>query len=152
MSAYDRAVGGKLNLKGAVPLLKQELKKKKKKKKVKGPDEGEEGVEGPAEGLEGPSEGAEGTELTVVKKEGAVKEVKKDLGGIDIMAPGKGYEQLFPYESQRAKEAKGRSQCYGTNYRAAPEILHGYNRKVKGDTHEERLDMRCGQKADKHCK
>jgi hypothetical protein len=77
MSAYDRAVGGKLNLKGAVPLLKQELKKKKKKKKVKAPDEGEEGVEGPAEGLEGPSEGAEGTELVVAKKEGAAKEVKK---------------------------------------------------------------------------
>jgi hypothetical protein len=50
------------------------------------------------------------------------------------------------------QESKGRTQCYGTNYRAAPEILHGYNRKVTGETVMERLDMRCGQKADKHCK
>ena len=132
-----------------------------------------------------------------------------DLRGIDIANPGKGYEELFPYESQRAavrstplalrnpidsavvahappsccgvllrpvessefrerrdvltsgggwwvsrsrQESKGRTVCFGTNYRAAPEILHGYNRKVKGDTVEERLDMRCGQKADKFCK
>mmetsp|Transcript_189 Transcript_189/g.494 ORF Transcript_189/g.494 Transcript_189/m.494 type:complete len:129 (-) Transcript_189:1134-1520(-) len=128
MSSYEKVVGGKLNLKGGISLTKQELKKKKKKKKVKAPEgehpEGEEGEEG----------------------------AKQDLGGIDITAPGKGYEELFPYESKRAKESKGRTQCYGTNYRAAPEILHGYDRKVKGETVEERLDMRCGQKADKFCK
>jgi hypothetical protein len=54
--------------------------------------------------------------------------------------------------SRSRQESKGRTVCFGTNYRAAPEILHGYNRKVKGDTVEERLDMRCGQKADKFCK
>ena len=55
------------------------------------------------------------------------------------------------------EEGKGRSQCWGTNYRAAPEILHGYteswkNKKSHEMSTEERLDLRCGGKADKFCK
>ena len=57
----------------------------------------------------------------------------------------------------RQEEGKGRSQCWGTNYRAAPEILHGYteswkNKKSHEMSTEERLDLRCGGKADKFCK
>jgi hypothetical protein len=42
-----------------------------------------------------------------------------------------------------------RSHC---SYREAPEILHGYTTKVKGDTASERLDMRAATKADKFCR
>jgi hypothetical protein len=35
-----------------------------------------------------------------------------------------------------------RSTAWGSTYRAAPEILHGYDRKVTGKTASERLDMR----------
>lgn len=34
----------------------------------------------------------------------------------------------------------------------APEILHGYTKKVKGKTAEERLDMRAAMKSDKFCR
>lgn len=30
------------------------------------------------------------------------------------------------------KEVKGRTVCFGTNYRAAPEVLHGYSESLKG--------------------
>jgi hypothetical protein len=29
------------------------------------------------------------------------------------------YEELFPYELKRQHDGKGRSQCWGTNYRSA---------------------------------
>lgn len=29
-------------------------------------------------------------------------------------------------------EAKGRTVCFGTNYRQAPEVLHGYDQSLKG--------------------
>lgn len=32
-------------------------------------------------------------------------------------------------------EGKGRTVCFGTNYRQAPEVLHGYNESLKGKKH-----------------
>ena len=67
----------------------------------------------------------------------------------------KTYEDLLPMEVKRMQEARGRTVCFGTNYRAAPEVLHGYDASLKGKkglTAEERLDMRSGGKADKYCK
>jgi len=62
------------------------------------------------------------------------------------------YEKEFEFEEQRRKEGKVKTTPWGSSYRAAPEILHGYDRRVQGDTAEERLDMRCATKADKFCK
>jgi hypothetical protein len=50
-------------------------------------------------------------------------------------------------------EAKGRTNAWGTNFRAAPEILHGYSTKLTGKlSTEQRLDVRAASKADKFCK
>mmetsp|Transcript_22556 Transcript_22556/g.31405 ORF Transcript_22556/g.31405 Transcript_22556/m.31405 type:complete len:142 (+) Transcript_22556:144-569(+) len=141
MSSYQKVVGGKLSLKGGISLKSDIKKKSKKKKKNK------------SEAALNPVETEEEAGTVVEEGVASKKESEEEmLATTDITAPGKGYEQLFPYETQRALESKGRSVCFGTNYRAAPEILHGYTSKVKGVTPEERLDMRCGQKADKHCK
>ena len=93
--------------------------------------------------------------MEAARKEALV--VGQGIGG-DPGGDAKGtYEELFPYEVKRQEEGKGRSQCWGTNYRAAPEILHGYteswkNKKSHEMSTEERLDLRCGGKADKFCK
>lgn len=50
------------------------------------------------------------------------------------------------------QEAKTRSTPWGSTYRAAPEILHGYDKVVTGKTASERLDMRSATKHDKFCK
>ena len=89
--------------------------------------------------------------------EAAALSVGQGIGG-DPGGDAKGtYEELFPYESKRQEEGKGRSNCWGTNYRQAPDVLHGYTTSWKGKkreemTHEERLDLRCGSKADKFAK
>jgi hypothetical protein len=44
------------------------------------------------------------------------------------------------------------SDMQGQGYRAPPPVLHGYSAPVTGETHEERLDIRCAKKADKFCK
>ena len=50
------------------------------------------------------------------------------------------------------QQPKVKTTPWGSTYRPAPEILHGYSHKVKGDTASERLDMRAATKADKFCK
>lgn len=45
----------------------------------------------------------------------------------------------------KAKQGKAKNTPWGSGYRAAPEVLHGYTTKVKGKTAEERLDMRAGE-------
>mmetsp|Transcript_11586 Transcript_11586/g.46672 ORF Transcript_11586/g.46672 Transcript_11586/m.46672 type:complete len:137 (-) Transcript_11586:860-1270(-) len=133
-TSYEKVRGGKFSFKGGGDLsVKSEKKRKKEKKKAK--------------------------ELTAAmeaaRKEGVV--VGQGIGG-DPGGDAKGtYEELFPYEVKRQQEGKGRTQCWGTNYRAAPEILHGYseswkNKKSHEMSVEERLDLRCGGKADKFCK
>ena len=62
------------------------------------------------------------------------------------------YEKEFKFETKRMEEGKARGTAWGVTYRAPPAILHGYDKKVKGDTYEERLDLRCAKKADRMCK
>jgi hypothetical protein len=62
------------------------------------------------------------------------------------------YEKEFKFETARMKEGKARSTAWGATYRAPPNVLHGYEREVKGETYEERLDLRCAKKADRMCK
>eukprot|EP00775_Hariotina_reticulata_P012558 gene12558-12690_t len=120
-------IGGKLVLKGGAP-LKGVIKKKQKKTK-------------PSETAEDESEGVEGAKLGT----------KVDPAAINVQT-GKTYEQEFDLEQQRMAKPKVKTTPWGSSYREAPEILHGYSHKVKGDTASERLDMRAATKADKFCK
>ena len=80
------------------------------------------------------------------------------VGGIGGPAGGpatKTYEELFASEMARAREAKGRTSAWGTNFRAAPEVLHGYSERLdtsKPLSAEQRLDLRAATKADKFCR
>lgn len=89
------------------------------------------------------------------------------------------YEQVFSLEMEKARAGKVKNTPWGSSFRAPPQVLHGalcrwkgasdvgellhevcglivatlgppgYDRKVKGKTAEERLDMRAAMKADK---
>lgn len=109
-------IGGRLTLKGGLVVSKSGVEKKKTKKK-KTKDGGDKKEE---------EEGAATTK------------------GISVMS-NKTYEEEFSMEMSRAKTGKERSTPWGTGFRKAPEILHGYQQKVKGKTAEERLDMRSGR-------
>lgn len=128
-SSYDKVRGGSLSFKNGGSLA---VKKKSKKSK-------------------------KGSKSKETAAEAAALSVGQGIGG-DPGGDAKGtYEELFPYESKRQEEGKGRSNCWGTNYRQAPDVLHGYTTSWKGKkreemTHEERLDLRCGSKADKFAK
>jgi hypothetical protein len=81
------------------------------------------------------------------------KKDKKDKDGGD----GDTYAKQFPYEAARQAQGRGRTVSFGTNYRAAPDTLHGYNsswkdKKTNEMSYEERLDLRAATKADKFCK
>ena len=58
----------------------------------------------------------------------------------------KTYEEEFAKEMSKAKEGKAKAAPWSSGYKKAPEILHGYDKKVKGKTAEERLDMRSGER------
>ena len=127
MSSYDKVRGGSLSFKNGGSLA---VKKKKKKKDKKASDEA--------------------LELALEERR-----VGEGIGG----APGgdakSDYEDLFPAEKKRQADAKGRSNCWGTNYREAPDVLHGYTESWKGKksmSAEERLDLRAASKADKFCR
>ena len=109
-------IGGRLTLKGGLVVSKTGVEKKKSKKK-----KSKDGVDKKEE-----EEGAATTK------------------GISVMS-NKTYEEEFSMEMSRAKTGKERSTPWGTGFRKAPEILHGYQQKVKGKTAEERLDMRSGR-------
>lgn len=133
VTSYEKVRGGKFSFKGGGELG---VKKKKKKKDKGGLVEGDEAKEAALE---------------------QAMNVGQGIGG-DPGGDAKGtYEELFPYEKKRQLEGKGRSQCWGTNYREAPEVLHGYTERWKDKktidmSAEERMDLRCGSKADKYCK
>lgn len=57
----------------------------------------------------------------------------------------KSYEEEFSLEMSKAQEGKSKATPWGSGFKKAPEILHGYEKKVKGKTAEERLDMRSGK-------
>lgn len=75
-----------------------------------------------------------------------------DTGAAKLPPPKLEYEKEFKFETARMEEGKARSTAWGATYRAPPEILHGYRKKVVGETYEERLDLRCAKKADRMCK
>lgn len=126
---------GKLVLKGGQELVGIKKKKKKSKKsKTKDNDDERQGQDA-------------GSEEKSAKQEAGTS------GGATGKEPAAFlYEKEFQFETQRMDEGKARSTAWGATYRAPPEILHGYSRQVKGDTFEERLDLRCAKKADRMCK
>ena len=128
MSSYDKVRGGSLSFKNGGSLAVKKKKKKTKDKK------------------------ASDAALELALEE---RKVGEGIGG----APGgdakSDYEELFPAEKKRQADAKGRSNCWGTNYREAPDVLHGYTESWKGKksmSAEERLDLRAASKADKFCR
>ena len=72
------------------------------------------------------------------------------VGG--ITTKGKSYEEEFEFEKKRIEQGQKSSTPWGSSYRAAPAILHGYDKAVSGKTAEERLDMRAATKTDRFCK
>ncbi|BDA46307.1 hypothetical protein COCOBI_08-3990 [Coccomyxa sp. Obi] len=122
---------GKLQLKGGNPW---DISKKKAKKKKKIKETGEDGAEVLQEGDIRTKDGK-------IIKAGAVS-VQSNLT----------YEKEFALEMEKAKEGKVKNTPWGSSFKAAPEILHGYSAPVTGKTAEERLDLRCAVKTDKFCK
>ncbi|GFH24271.1 uncharacterized protein HaLaN_22034, partial [Haematococcus lacustris] len=133
--AEHRRMGpGRLVLKGGEPLGGIQKKKAKKPKKVGDVAEVQDGqVEEASASVVDPS---------------APKPV--DPAAVNVMS-GKKYEEEFEFEKLRRETGKARSTPWGSTYRQAPEILHGYTKKVLGVTAEERLDIRASTKADKFC-
>lgn len=58
------------------------------------------------------------------------------------LRPARATPLLAPPSRPPAQQGKVRSTAWGCTYRAPPEILHGYDRKVTGKTASERLDLR----------
>ncbi|DBA73624.1 hypothetical protein WJX79_003261 [Trebouxia sp. C0005] len=125
----------KLNLKGGTPWIE----KKKKKKKIKAP---EADAEPAAEDV--PAEAARAGPTTTTGG-------KLDPTAVSVQS-GKTYEQEFAPEIERAQTGKSKTTPWGSGYRPAPPLLHGYKRIVTGENASERLDMRAAVKADKFCK
>ncbi|WIA19691.1 hypothetical protein OEZ85_005619 [Tetradesmus obliquus] len=123
-------IGGKLVLKGGVP-LKGKVQKKQKKPKQ-------------------PQEAAE--DEAAAAGDDSSKQVAKVAATAINVQSGKSYEQEFELEVSRMAKPKVKTTPWGSSYREAPEILHGYNKKVTGVNASERLDMRAATKADKFCK
>ena len=71
--------------------------------------------------------------------------------GINVARPDSTYEQEFATESRAAREGRAKATPWGSGYRQAPEILHGYDAKLTGKNATERLAMRAATKADKFC-
>ncbi|KAL3148999.1 hypothetical protein ABBQ32_001853 [Trebouxia sp. C0010 RCD-2024] len=125
----------KLNLKGGTPWV--EKKKKKKKANVLDTSEQPEAEVTPAETPQsGPTTTTGG---------------KLDPTAVSVQS-GKTYEQEFAPEIERAQTGKSKTTPWGSGYRPAPPLLHGYKRIVTGENASERLDMRAAVKADKFCK
>ncbi|KAF6252953.1 hypothetical protein COO60DRAFT_1704049 [Scenedesmus sp. NREL 46B-D3] len=125
-------IGGKLVLKGGVPLKGKVQKKQKKPKPTHETAEDEAAAAGAADD--------------------STKQVAKVAPTAINVQTGKSYEQEFELEQLRMAKPKVKTTPWGSSYREAPEILHGYTAKVRGDTPSERLDMRAATKADKFCK
>lgn len=64
------------------------------------------------------------------------------------------YEKAFAIEARRMQQGNRERACaWGAgSYRAPPAVLHGRTAPIKGDTAEERLDLRSASKADRYCK
>jgi len=136
---------GGLKLKGGDVITKDGLKSKKEIKKEKRlKKEAAAAVAAAAAAVQEDDEG--------VLVDPGTGEKKIDPKAIDPIT-GKTYEEIFDLEMKRAAEHRQRgSTPWGSSFRAPPEVLHGYTKKVKGKTATERLDLRSASKADKFCK
>ncbi|CAL5227745.1 g10761 [Coccomyxa viridis] len=123
--------GGKLQLKGGNPW---DVKKKKaKKKKAIKVDEAEE-----VDVLENGD---------VRTKDGKIIKA----ASVSVQS-NRTYEQEFALEMQKAQDGKVKNTPWGSSFKKAPDILHGYSAPITGKNAEERLDLRCAIKTDKFCK
>jgi hypothetical protein len=172
MSAYDRAVGGALKLKGVGPLITKKESSGKKKEKKRAAAAAAAAAAEAAEVRRMPSaqrvarirpvpptagatllrRSAQRLTLTLSRscQGGEAVGIGGDVGG----KQNKSYEELFPSEAKRQSEAKGRTSAWGSNFRAAPDVLHGYAAPLAQGarrTAEEKLDVRAATKADKFC-
>lgn len=132
-TCFKMPVSGKLVLKGGQTLVSKDIKKKKKSKKKR----------------ETAALVASSDQDNPASKEAVAGEPSQQA---QQGKQGEAYEKEFKFETERADSAKPRSTAWGVSYRKPPDILHGYNAPVKGDTQEERLDLRCAKKADRMCK
>mmetsp|Transcript_17424 Transcript_17424/g.31126 ORF Transcript_17424/g.31126 Transcript_17424/m.31126 type:complete len:110 (-) Transcript_17424:317-646(-) len=89
--------------------------------------------------------------VTKKKKKGKKGKVAEGEDG-EKAAANVVYEKEFEFEEARRAVPRVKNTPWGSSYSAPPEILHGYDRKVKGENAEERLDIRCATKTDKFCK
>jgi len=123
--------GGRLQLKGGNPWDIQ--KRKAKKKKAVKVDEAEEG-----DILENGD---------VRTKDGKIIKA----ASVSVQS-NRTYEQEFALEMQKAQDGKVKNTPWGSSFKKAPDILHGYSAPITGKNAEERLDLRCAIKTDKFCK
>ncbi|KAJ9514272.1 hypothetical protein QJQ45_012223 [Haematococcus lacustris] len=159
---YDRDVSAALNIAriAAGPGRPRELsswkKKAKKPKKVDDVAEGQDAqVEEASASVVDPSapKPVDPAAVNVMsgKKYEEEFEVKQMVPAIEAAAGGLLGAAWLQFEKLRRETGKARSTPWGSTYRQAPEILHGYTKKVLGVTAEERLDIRASTKADKFC-
>ncbi|GBF96998.1 hypothetical protein Rsub_09795 [Raphidocelis subcapitata] len=141
-------IGGKLVLKGGETL--GGVKKKKKKHKKKPEDE----AAAAAAAAAAQGEQAGGSEQQQQEQQPAGGAAVPKAGASGITTKGNTYEQEFSLEMERTKQGKVRSTAWGSSYRAPPEVLHGYTKKInlKTANASERLDLRAAAKHDKFCK
>ncbi|KAJ9514535.1 hypothetical protein QJQ45_016276 [Haematococcus lacustris] len=172
--AEHRRMGpGRLVLKGGEPLGGIQKKKAKKPKKVDDVAEGQDGqVEEASVSAVDPSAPKPVDPAAVNVMSGKKYEEEFEVGWVEVLYDGSdGCTHQFgsfsiglkaaaggllgaawlQFEKLRRETGKARSTPWGSTYRQAPEILHGYTKKVLGVTAEERLDIRASTKADKFC-
>jgi len=141
-------IGGKLMLKGGASLGGGgvDKKKAKKKKTAAGGDA--------AAAAAAAAAGGAGTSASAAAAAGAAAAgpaLKEELPNDKLPAA---YEKAFEIEARRLQQRRERASPWGASYRPPPPgaILHGRDRAIRGDTAEERLDLRSAAKADRYCK
>lgn len=131
-------IGGKLVLKGGATLGGGVEKKKKKKKASKGVDDAAEAATAAGDG----SSGAAGPSSSSHPQQEVLPKDKLPTA----------YEKANPFEAKRLEKGQERATAWGASYRKPPAVLHGRTAPIRGDTAEERLDLRAASKADRYCK
>jgi hypothetical protein len=134
-------IGGKLVLKGGATLGGGVEKKKKKKKANKGVDDAE------AAAMAAAGDGGSGAAAAAGPSSSSQPQ--------EVLPKDKlptAYEQANPFEAKRLQQGQERSTAWSASYRKPPAVLHGRTAPIRGDTAEERLDLRAASKADRYCK
>lgn len=139
-------IGGKLVLKGGATLGGVDKKKAKKKSKKGGDASTVEVLSGDAAAA-ATAAAAAAAAASAAGPSTAAEELPKDK------LPA-AYEKTFDLEAKRLQQGRERSTAWGATYRALPPgaVLHGHSAPLRGDTAEERLELRAAAKADRYCK